>query len=48
MTAATAPNAASSLSTWLDYWSSIHVTAIDLGLERIRPVAVQLGLLSPT
>ena len=41
------PTAASSLQHWLDYWDSIHVTAIDLGLERIRPVAQQLELLSP-
>ncbi len=45
--AITAPTVASSLQHWLDYWDSIHVTAIDLGLERIRPVAQQLELLSP-
>lgn len=45
--ASIAPNAFSSLQQWLDYWSSIHVTAIDLGLERIRPVAEALQLLKP-
>ena len=43
----TVPTASSSLQHWLDYWDSIHVTAIDLGLERIRPVAQQLDLLKP-
>lgn len=47
-TAATAPTASASLQQWLDYWSSIHVTAIDLGLERIRPVAEYLHLLTPS
>lgn len=41
------PDSNSSLQQWLDYWNSIHVTAIDLGLERIRPVAEQLGVLAP-
>ncbi len=41
------PSASSSLQHWLDYWDSIHVTAIDLGLERIRPVAAHLELLKP-
>jgi dihydrofolate synthase/folylpolyglutamate synthase len=41
------PNSNSALQQWLDYWNSIHVTAIDLGLERIRPVAEQLDILSP-
>lgn len=36
-----------SLPEWLAYWNSIHVTAIDLGLERIRPVAEYLQLLQP-
>lgn len=35
------------LAQWLDYWNSIHVTAIDLGLERIRPVAAHLNVLQP-
>lgn len=42
------PDASSSLQQWLAYWSSIHVTAIDLGLERIRPVAEYLQLLKPS
>ena len=42
------PQAQATLTEWLDYWSSIHVTAIDLGLERIRPVAEYLQLLAPT
>lgn len=46
-TATIAPTITSSLQQWLDYWSSIHVTAIDLGLERIRPVAEYLHLLNP-
>lgn len=44
----TTPDASSSLQQWLAYWSSIHVTAIDLGLERIRPVAEYLQLLKPS
>lgn len=42
-----APTATDPLPTWLDYWSGIHVTAIDLGLSRIAPVARCLGVLSP-
>lgn len=41
------PDTSSSLQQWLDYWNSIHVTAIDLGLERILPVAAQLEVLNP-
>lgn len=41
------PDECSSLPEWLAYWNSIHVTAIDLGLERIRPVAEYLQLLNP-
>ncbi|WP_026471166.1 bifunctional tetrahydrofolate synthase/dihydrofolate synthase [Alkanindiges illinoisensis] len=47
-TATIAPTITSSLQQWLNYWSSIHVTAIDLGLERIRPVAEYLQLLKPS
>ncbi|ANF81116.1 bifunctional folylpolyglutamate synthase/dihydrofolate synthase [Acinetobacter sp. NCu2D-2] len=43
----TAPLATDSLDTWLDYWSHVHVTGIDLGLERVIPVAEQLGVTSP-
>ncbi|RYZ96173.1 MAG: bifunctional tetrahydrofolate synthase/dihydrofolate synthase [Moraxellaceae bacterium] len=41
------PDQHTSLPQWLAYWNSIHVTAIDLGLERIRPVAEYLQLLNP-
>jgi len=40
-------NAQSSLNEWLEYWQSIHATAIDMGLERVRPVAEYLAILSP-
>ena len=43
----TAPFATDSLNTWLDYWSHVHVTGIDLGLERVIPVAEKLGVTSP-
>ncbi|MCO8074416.1 bifunctional tetrahydrofolate synthase/dihydrofolate synthase [Acinetobacter lwoffii] len=43
----TAPLATDSLNTWLDYWSHVHVTGIDLGLERVIPVAEKLGVTSP-
>jgi dihydrofolate synthase / folylpolyglutamate synthase len=43
----TAPLATDSLSTWLDYWSHVHVTGIDLGLERVIPVAEELGVVRP-
>lgn len=34
-----------SLSAWLEYIAGIHVSAIDMGLERVLPVARQLGVL---
>jgi len=40
-------NAQSSLDEWLDYWQTIHATAIDMGLERVRPVAEKLAILHP-
>ncbi|RKG32471.1 bifunctional tetrahydrofolate synthase/dihydrofolate synthase [Acinetobacter tianfuensis] len=43
----TAPLAVDSLNTWLDYWSHVHVTGIDLGLERVIPVAEKLGVTRP-
>ncbi len=43
----TPPTAQSDLATWLAYMGQIHVTAIDLGLERVRPVAQYLDLLTP-
>lgn len=42
-----APSNTDSLHTWLSYWASIHVTAIDLGLERVLPVAHALNILEP-
>lgn len=33
------------LSQWLEYMGSIHVSAIDMGLDRVLPVADELGLL---
>lgn len=33
------------LSEWLTYMGSIHVSAIDMGLERVLPVAKRLGVL---
>lgn len=42
-----APLSTDSLQTWLDYWTSIHSTAIDLGLERVLPVADALNILKP-
>lgn len=40
-------NTQSSLDEWLDYWQSIHATAIDMGLERVRQVAEKLAILHP-
>ncbi|MFC0820659.1 bifunctional folylpolyglutamate synthase/dihydrofolate synthase [Moraxella marmotae] len=34
-----------SLGQWLDYIAGIHVSAIDMGLERVLPVAKRLGVL---
>jgi len=36
-----------SLDGWLDWQTSLHPKAIDLGLDRVRKVADQLGLLQP-
>lgn len=41
------PTRQSDLMTWLNYFGSIHVSAIDLGLARVRPVAEFLGVLNP-
>ena len=43
----TAPLATDDLQTWLDYWGHVHVTGIDLGLERVLPVAEALGIMRP-
>lgn len=37
-------NNKSSLTEWLDYMQQIHVTAIDMGLSRVLPVAEYLGV----
>lgn len=37
-----------SLADWLQWQESLHVSAIDLGLERIRTVAQRLNLLKPS
>lgn len=42
-----APLSTDSLATWLDYWANVHVTAIDLGLARVLPVAHALNILQP-
>ena len=42
-----APLETDDLQTWLDYWSHVHVTGIDLGLERVIPVAEKLGVVTP-
>ena len=44
----TAPLNTDKLQTWLDYWSHVHVTGIDLGLERVIPVAEQLEIMRPS
>lgn len=38
------PTRLDSLSTWLDYMASIHVSAIDMGLERVLPVFRHLNI----
>lgn len=38
------PTKASNLTQWLDYMQQIHVSAIDMGLSRVLPVAEQLGI----
>lgn len=42
-----APLITDPLNTWLDYWGHVHVTGIDLGLERVIPVAEKLGVTQP-
>lgn len=44
MTATTSPTP-QTVSDWLYYMGSIHVSAIDMGLERVLPVAKRLGIL---
>ncbi|WP_350562517.1 folylpolyglutamate synthase/dihydrofolate synthase family protein [Psychrobacter sp. CAL346-MNA-CIBAN-0220] len=38
------PNSHASLTEWLDYMQQIHVSAIDMGLSRVLPVAEYLGV----
>ena len=38
------PSSQSSLTEWLDYMQQIHVSAIDMGLSRVLPVAKALGV----
>jgi|25_taG_2_1085351.scaffolds.fasta_scaffold00183_17 dihydrofolate synthase/folylpolyglutamate synthase len=38
------PDLTSSLSQWLNYMQQIHVSAIDMGLSRVLPVAEHLGV----
>ncbi len=38
------PNSDASLTEWLDYMQQIHVSAIDMGLSRVLPVAEYLGV----
>lgn len=42
-----APLATDCLQHWLHYWTTVHVSAIDLGLERVLPVAHALNVLQP-
>ncbi|MDO4222477.1 MAG: bifunctional tetrahydrofolate synthase/dihydrofolate synthase [Acinetobacter sp.] len=46
-TSQTTLTAQHSLDEWLDYWNHVHVTGIDLGLERVQPVAEYLQLCTP-
>lgn len=38
------PNENANLTEWLDYMQQIHVSAIDMGLSRVLPVAEALGV----
>ena len=42
--AAHTPTSQSNLTEWLDYMQQIHVSAIDMGLSRVLPVAEYLGV----
>ncbi|GAA0318180.1 bifunctional tetrahydrofolate synthase/dihydrofolate synthase [Psychrobacter aestuarii] len=46
LSASPTPTAHSDLGAWLDYIYQIHVSAIDMGLSRVTPVAQKLGLTS--
>ncbi|MGP4789599.1 bifunctional tetrahydrofolate synthase/dihydrofolate synthase [Psychrobacter sp. 1Y11] len=43
-TQASTPTKDSSLTEWLDYMQQIHVSAIDMGLSRVLPIAERLGV----
>lgn len=47
MSSALKPAAGATLSDWLQYLESIHATAIDMGLERVREVAARMSLELP-
>ena len=47
MSSAHKPAAGATLSDWLQYLESIHATAIDMGLERVREVAARMSLELP-
>ena len=38
------PTSTASLTEWLNYMQQIHVSAIDMGLSRVLPVAEALGV----
>ena len=38
------PSGSISLTDWLNYMQGIHVSAIDMGLERVIPVFQALGI----
>ncbi len=42
------PNENTSLADWLHYLELLHPTEIDLGLERVKTVADELGVLKPS
>ncbi|MDX3984229.1 MAG: bifunctional tetrahydrofolate synthase/dihydrofolate synthase [Achromobacter sp.] len=44
MSPVSSPDASATLSDWLQYLESIHATAIDMGLDRVRDVATRMGL----
>ncbi len=47
MSSVRTPDAAANLSDWLQYLESIHATAIDMGLDRVRQVADRMALSLP-
>ncbi|MGE8688500.1 MAG: bifunctional tetrahydrofolate synthase/dihydrofolate synthase [Achromobacter sp.] len=44
MSSVRTPDASATLSDWLQYLESIHATAIDMGLDRVRQVAARMEL----